>query len=338
LYGRAVIELAADSVNALDHPELSTINNAGFIAQAHIQVLGVTQSVAVQPTDSQDPSNTSTPQPENTPPLAESETLESLLAKLDRLVGLDRAKEEIKRQTALLKIQALRKASNLKPVDVTKHLLFVGNPGTGKTTVARLVSDIYRALGILSKGQLVECDRADLVAGYVGQTAIKTDEAIVKALGGVLFIDEAYALVSDDFGSEAIATLVKGMEDNRDELVVIAAGYTNRMHEFVQANPGLESRFHTTITFDDFTDDQLVEIFQRLCTDSDFSPTDETITKIREILQSVTRGEGFGNARFIRNLFESAITAQATRLSDIVDPSVADLRELRASDVSHAKR
>jgi Holliday junction resolvasome RuvABC ATP-dependent DNA helicase subunit len=261
-------------------------------------------------------------------------TLEELLAELEALVGLDAVKTEIRHQTQTLRIQGLRAAAGLKTPDMTRHLVFVGNPGTGKTTVARLVAGIYRAIGLLPKGHLVECDRALLVAGYVGQTAIKTGEMIEKALGGALFIDEAYSLATDDFGEEAIDTLVKAMEDHRDELLVIVAGYPAPMERFIAANPGLESRFRLTLTFADYTDDQLIEIFSRLCASSDFAPTPEAVTRLREILTETPRGEGFGNGRFVRTQFESAVVRQAWRLRDVASPTVDQLREFVAEDLT----
>ena len=206
-------------------------------------------------------------------------SLEELLAELDALVGLEAVKTEVRHQTQLLRIQALRGSKGLRNPDLTRHLVFVGNPGTGKTTVARLVAGIYRAVGVLPKGHLVECDRSELVAGYVGQTAIKTAEVIDPALGGALFIDEAYALAGDEFGAEAIDTLVKEMEDHRDDLLVIVAGYPAPMEKFITSNPGLESRFRLTLMFDDYSDDELVEIFSRIASGADFTPTDDAVTR-----------------------------------------------------------
>jgi hypothetical protein len=186
---------------------------------------------------------------------------------------------------------------------------------------------------VLPKGHLVECDRSELVAGYVGQTAIKTAEVIDRAVGGALFIDEAYALAGDDYGREAIDTLVKGMEDHRDDLLVIVAGYPAPMATFISANPGLESRFHLTLTFGDYSDDELVEIFTRMAAAADFTPTDDATVQLRTLLAAEPRDEGFGNARFVRNQFEAAIVRQAWRLRDIEHPEVAQLRELTAADL-----
>jgi hypothetical protein len=199
--------------------------------------------------------------------------------------------------------------------------------------VARLVSGIYRALGVLEGGQLVESDRSALVAGYVGQTALKTADVVGRAIGGALFIDEAYALADDEFGEEAIETLVKQMEDHRDELVVIVAGYPEPMRGFIDANPGLASRFRLTLTFDDYTDGQLVEIFTKISSESDFTPTADALARLRQILTLSPRDTGFGNARFVRNLFEAAVVRQAWRLRDEADPTVEQLRELTPDDL-----
>jgi hypothetical protein len=269
-----------------------------------------------------------------TQPAEQPKTLEELLAELDELTGLERVKSEVHRQAQVLRIEQLRAAAKLRSATITRHLVFLGNPGTGKTTVARLVSGIYRALGLLSKGQLVEVDRSELVAGYLGQTAAKTAEVVATAIGGVLFIDEAYALAGDQYGEEAIDTLVKEMEDHRDDLVVIVAGYPVPMASFIAANPGLASRFRTVIAFDDYTDDELTEIFGRLAADSDYAPTDACLDRFRELLRATPRGEGFGNGRFARNVLEGAISRQAWRLRDTPEPTVDQLRELLPEDLT----
>ncbi len=224
-----------------------------------------------------------------TPP---AKSLADLLAELDALTGLARVKAQVRRQTNMLRANRLRATKGLRTLDVAQHLVFVGNPGTGKTTVARLIVQIYRALGILSTGQLVETDRAGLVAGYEGQTAIKTTNVATSALGGGLFIDEAYALLRDDhdtFGHEAIDTLVKLMEDHRDDLVVIVAGYPDEMHEFIDANPGLKSRFALTIVFDDYSDDELVAIFDHMAAEGDYTAPPDVIEHLRAVLATEAR-------------------------------------------------
>lgn len=246
--------------------------------------------------------------------------LDGLLEELDSLIGLDSVKEEVRNLINLLKIIEIREKNGLKAPAVTKHFVFTGNPGTGKTTVARLLSKIYCSLGILSKGHLVEVDRSGLVAGYMGQTAIKVKEVIEKAKGGVLFIDEAYALSNEtpggDFGQEAIDTLVKAMEDNRDDLIVIVAGYPDLMEKFVSSNPGLKSRFQKTLHFADYNAKELYKVFLRFCKINDYklSPeaTDYLISHLETYVSNKTKD--FGNARDMRNFLDLAISAQANRL------------------------
>ena len=273
--------------------------------------------------------------------LDEPEKLEDLLAELDSLVGLENVKEEVRTMTNIVRIGKLRESRGLKQTESSLHMVFSGNPGTGKTTVARLIARIYRALGVLSKGHLVETDRSDLVAGYVGQTAIKTSEIIQKAMGGVLFIDEAYALTNKgsetDFGQEAIETILKEMEDNRGDFIVIAAGYTELMEKFLSSNPGLRSRFSKTLFFADYDAEQMFAIFEGLCQKAGMSITDEASEKMREYFRNLydTRDENFANARDVRNAFEKILANQSNRLAASADSDLSDamLQEITLADV-----
>lgn len=284
------------------------------------------------------PAKTEAPKKEEAP--AEPEpTLEELLAELDSLCGLDKVKKDVKGLINLVKVRKLRQEAGLPVPPMSLHLVFMGNPGTGKTTVARLLAKIYHAVGVLSKGQLVEVDRSGLVAGFVGQTALKTQEAIDKALGGVLFIDEAYALANqdnpNDFGREAIEVLLKGMEDHRDNLIVIVAGYTDLMGDFIHANPGLESRFNKYFYFEDYDGGQLAEIFRSVCKKNGYELDEAADQASAEAFQVMydRRDENFGNARDVRNVFENAVARQANRVAAMVAPKKEDLMALTVADL-----
>ncbi len=263
-------------------------------------------------------------------------TLDALLAELDALIGLDAVKTEVRLLTNLIRVQNLRRDRNLPVVDQSRHRVFVGNPGTGKTTVARLLAQIYRALGVLPTGQLVETDRSGLVAPYIGQTAAKVQAAVDAARGGMLFVDEAYALVNgsdQDFGNEAVATLLKAMEDHRADLAVVIAGYPAPMAALLDSNPGLRSRFPKTIEFADYTDVELVEIFSALCAEHHYLLSPSGRAAALEAFAADTRGPTFGNARLARNRFEAAITRQASRVVELADPTDSELTTLEPADI-----
>lgn len=257
---------------------------------------------------------------------------------LESLVGLNDVKEEVRSLANFVKIQKEREAQGLKVPSISYHCVFTGNPGTGKTTIARILARIYKDLGVLKKGHLVETDRSGLIAEYVGQTATKTNAIIDSALNGVLFIDEAYALTTNsrnDYGSEAIATLVKRMEDDRDSLVVIVAGYKNEMKDFVASNPGLQSRFTRYIEFPDYTPTELTDIFYLRARKYSYELDKEADAFLRKQMTDAVANKtrNFGNARYVRNVFEKAITIQANRLAKTKKPSTDELKTLTVDDL-----
>ena len=309
------------------------------------------------------------------------EKIEDLRAELDSYIGLGAIKTEVKNLINMVTVWKMRREHALPAPDLSLHMVFAGNPGTGKTMIARFMARIYHSLGILSKGHLVEVDRSGLVAGYVGQTAIKTASVIERAKGGVLFIDEAYALSSgkseNDFGGEAIETLLKAMEDNRDDLIVIVAGYTDLMEEFIDSNPGLQSRFNRYLYFDDYTVDEMLDIFELQCKKNFYvldpgkpaenaEPTaadkaenaapapapeqdkdtpaaqpepnpDGARAELKRCLEDASRDDDFGNARGVRNIFEKILISQANRLAEKKDVTRDDLMTIRAEDIKTAR-
>lgn len=271
---------------------------------------------------------------------SDSESLEDLQKQLDSMIGLDGVKQQVHSIINELKIDALRKSKGLKVSNTSKHLVFKGNPGTGKTTIARLLSKIYKQLGILEKGQLVEVDRSEIVAGYVGQTALKTKEKIDEAMGGILFIDEAYTLAKgeNDFGQEAIDTLLKAMEDHRDEFIVIVAGYDEPMESFLQSNPGLKSRFNEYIHFDDYSEEELFMIFGLLCEQNDFRMDLEAQETLKSYLNElcIHKPDNFANGREMRNLFDKSKSAHANRLASLNEISDKALITFKKDDLLHA--
>ena len=271
------------------------------------------------------------------PEMAPARPLEELLAELDDLVGLHEVKARVRLVADLLVVQNLRRERSLPTMEISHHLVFTGNPGTGKTTVARLLAQIYRTLGVVDVGQLIETDRSELVAGYVGQTAPKVTAKFDEADEGILFIDEAYALArggENDFGREAIDQIVKLMEDRRDRVVLIVAGYPVEMEEFISANPGLRSRFPTTIEFPDYSNEELLKIVDSIGSKMAYRLTDDARRKFLSELEAIPRDKGFGNARVARNMFEAAVNRQASRIVKMDAPDDEALTTLEESDIA----
>jgi SpoVK/Ycf46/Vps4 family AAA+-type ATPase len=273
--------------------------------------------------------------------MSAEKTLDIPLTELDGLIGLDSVKREVRSLVNLMRVRELRRKSDLPSPEVTLHLVFTGNPGTGKTTVARLFAEICRALGVLTRGHLVEVDRAGLVGGYIGQTALKTQQVIDSAMNGVLFIDEAYSLTryssDNDFGMECISTLLKAMEDHRDELIVIVAGYTDPMQSFLASNPGLRSRFTKQVHFPDYGSDELWRIFNHIVDTNGYQLSEGAAEAARARIAAIyeRRGDNFGNAREMRTLFENVVQAQANRLVSETDISPEQLQVFESTDVGY---
>ena len=265
----------------------------------------------------------------------ENHSIEEYQGQLANLVGLKEVKDDVNELVNILKVNELRKQQGIAPISVTNHMVFTGNPGTGKTTVARILAGIYKNLGILSKGHLVEVDRAGLVAAHIGGTEEKTMNVIESAMGGVLFIDEAYALAKEgnDFGQYAIDTLIKAMEDRRDDLVVIVAGYPDLMQEFIDSNPGIKSRFTKYIRFPDYDSTELHQIFLGLTKKDGFSLEDGTEQKLSDLWEKASKDKKFGNGRGVRNVYEEVLTNQSSRVIKIVNPSKEDLLLIKKEDI-----
>jgi hypothetical protein len=263
---------------------------------------------------------------------------QEVLQELNELIGLAAVKQQVTTLVNFIKIQKSREESGLKKSSLSYHIVFTGSPGTGKTTVARIVSKLFKSLGILTSDKLVETDRAGLVAEYVGQTAVKTNKLIDSAIDGVLFIDEAYALAvggNQDYGKEAVATLLKRMEDDRDKLVVILAGYETEMKSFIDMNPGLQSRFNRYVQFEDYSADELVQIFDSFCRKADYVLSDDARQKLTGMLQTVytKRDKYFGNGRYVRNQFEKTLELQANRLASVIELDKEMLTTITAADI-----
>lgn len=268
----------------------------------------------------------------------DTRTLQDLLDELNALVGLEKVKNKVQDLIIYQKVQALRQEKKLHSSKNTLHLAFTGNPGTGKTTVARIVGRIYKKIGLLSKGHFVEVSRTDLIAGYQGQTALKVKKVIEQAIGGVLFIDEAYSITendhSDSYGRECLTELTKALEDHREDLVVIVAGYTEPMNNFFESNPGLRSRFNTFIEFDDYTPDELDKILISMCNHNDYFLDEDAKEKIYSYFEQETlsKGNNFANGRLVRNLYDCLIMNHARRVINHPDPSSEELSTIKAVD------
>ena len=328
---------ADDSLTSSQKRERNVRDKVRQLSNKNQAAISIETEVESQQEEERKPVAVATKSPGDEPE-EPKEPEKSGMEELNELIGLQTVKHDVEELVGLAKIRKMREEKGMKSVPVSLHLVFSGNPGTGKTTVARILGKLYKEIGILSTGQMIETDRSGLVAGYVGQTAIKTQKKIQEAMGGILFIDEAYTLNQKDesFGQEAIDTILKAMEDHRDEFVVIVAGYTQLMKDFVESNPGLKSRFNKFFEFPDYTSDELQQIFELQCNKYQYKLTDEADAAVRkEIIRlEEQKGENFANAREVRNLFEKIITNQAARVSALEEVDEEMLSTITIDDLT----
>lgn len=325
--------------NTVDLHDLDTLSEIWQLLHSYRKLESYQKELSSISASISSQSPSSIPSSSSESPANLEQVLDQALSELNDLIGMENIKEEVQTLTNFLKVQKIRSERGLAKTSVSLHAVFCGPPGTGKTTVARLMSRIFQGLGFLTKGHLVETDRSGMVVGYIGQTAKKVDDLVNSALDGVLFIDEAYALVPEDsgrdFGQEAIDVLLKRMEDYRERLVVIVAGYTDEMKTFVESNPGLESRFNRYFYFNHYKPEELVAIFEKMCSKSHFKLTASAQEKLQKLFEElyVNRDKTFGNARLVRNLFEKSIERQANRLAVLSSLSDEVLTTLLPEDI-----